>query len=111
VCRRWREAAIETARLREFNLGKARLAAAGAAVGRKEAKREAAQTAIATDVRATDRKLRELHEVFSQRDPRTEVFLALRASGKSIADATAEVDRQFGPETNGGNEDGRDEAI
>ena len=95
ACQRWRKAAIEAARLREFNLQKARLAKAGVSEGRKEAKREAAAEVIDRSVQHTDRRLADLHRVFENKDPRTDVFLALRAAGKSIADATAEVDRQF----------------
>jgi len=95
ACDRWRKAAIEAARLREFNLQKARLAKTGVAEGRKEAKREVAREVIDQSVQHTDRKLAELQRVFENKDPRTELFLALRAAGKSVHDAVAEVERHF----------------
>lgn len=89
---------LESARLREHNLAKARMAAAGAAQGRKEVKREAVQARVDATVQHTDRKLAELHKVIDEHDPRTDVFLALRAAGRSIAQATAEVEAHFAAE-------------
>jgi hypothetical protein len=98
-CRGWRDGELEAARLRAFNKAKVQLALAGAVEGRKEAKRAAAHDGIERDVAHTDRKVRELREAFEQKDPRTEVFLALRAAGKTLAEAEAEVERQFANET------------
>lgn len=86
---------LEAARLRELNLAKARLAKQGIGEARKEIKREMVSTAIERDVRHTDRKLAQLRAAEANHDPRTEVFLALRAAGKSIREATDEVERQF----------------
>ena len=106
ACDRWRKAAIEAARLREFNLQKARLAKVGAVEGRKEAKREAAHDALARDVQLTERRASEYARAAASVDPRMEVFLALRRAGKTFAEADAGVTRQFGPEpTTGGESD------
>jgi hypothetical protein len=94
-CKGWREAAIEAARLRAFNLQKAQLALVGVREGKKEIERETRQDKLDRTCEYTARKVEELRAAFGKRDPRTEVFLALRAAGRSVADATAEVDRQF----------------
>lgn len=94
-CKGWRDATIEAARLRAFNLQKAQLALAGVREGKKEIERESRQDRLDRTVEYTARKVDELRAAFERRDPRTEVFLALRAAGRSLADATAEVDRQF----------------
>lgn len=85
--------------MRELNLQKARLAKVGVAAGRKEAKREVVREVIGRDVQHTERKALEYKRAAETRDPRMEVFLALRAAGKSRAEADAEVERQFGTET------------
>lgn len=105
ACRRWRDATLEAARLRAYNLAKAQAASTGAAKGRKEAKQAAAAEAINRDVQHTDAKVRELRETFEKKDPRTEVFLALRAAGRSFADASAEVERQFENQPTEGDDD------
>lgn len=98
LCKRWRDATLEAARLKAFHLQKAVLASKGAAEGRKEAKRDSVREGLDRDVQHTERKAAEYARAAAAPDPRMEVFLALRAQGLSFADASAEVERQFDSE-------------
>jgi len=77
---------------------KRRLAAEAAAGVAGEARKSAAARAaqsrlsLTEDVRFTDRKLEELRAAERPRDPRTELYLALRAEGKSRSEAESIVD-------------------
>jgi hypothetical protein len=72
----------------------------------KDARAAASRLSIAEDVRFTDRKLQEIRAVAHPRDPRTELFLALRKEGKSLSEAESIVDLRYPhePPTEGTND-------